>query len=208
MTVQLQTMPVKKLVKNTFVAERIAYFCLVHNLIRPLGSTHYFTQSGWLILFNPDHLSGQHKLRKPSNTPFFAELLRPGQTSYCLLFNSCSSSITPPWGKQSNLWAPCIYSLKPRIPGWIWIRWIQYATHRNNFTSPPKLAMSTAMQNSAPKPSYFISWQHFLETFTLLPETTRTTNSRWLQSFLSSNSKHDFCYTMVNISPSTHSTMP
>ena len=62
--------------------------------------------------------------------------------------------------------------------------------------------MSTAMQNSAPTPSYFTSGQHFLEIFTLLPETTRTTNSRLLQTFLSSNSKHDFCYTMANIFPS------
>ena len=99
-------------------------------------------------------------------------------------------------------------SLRPRVPSWIWIRLILYATHRNNFTSPQKLAMSTAMQNFAPTPSYFISRQHFLETFTLLPETTRSTNSRWLQSFLSSNSKHDFCYTMANTFPSTHSTMP
>ena len=30
------------------------------------------------------------------------------------------------------------------------------------------------MQNSAPTPSYFISGQHFLKTFPLLPETTRT----------------------------------
>ena len=69
---------------------------------------------------------------------------------------------------------------------------------------PPKkkIAVSTAMQNYAPTPSYFISGQHFLETFTLLPETTRTTISRWLQHFLSSNSKHDFCYTIANISPS------
>ena len=138
----------------------------------------------------------------------FTEQLCSEQTSYCLLFNSSSSSIKPTWGKPSNLWTPYVYSLRPRVPSWIWIRWIQYATHRNNFTSPPKLAMSTAMQNSAPTPSYFISAQHFLETFTLLPETTRTTNSRWLQSFLSSNSKHDFCYIMANISPSTHSTMP
>ena len=65
---------------------------------------------------------------------------------------------------------------------------------------PKKLAMSTTMHKSAPTPSYFTSGQHFLETFTLLPETTRTTNSRWLQTFLSSNSKHDFCYTMANIS--------
>ena len=62
--------------------------------------------------------------------------------------------------------------------------------------------MSTAMQNIAPTPSYFISGQHFLETFTLLPETTRTTNPWVTTSFLSSNSKHDFCYTMANISPS------
>ena len=44
------------------VAERISYFCLAHNLIRPLGATHNFT---------PDHLSGQQKLGKPSNTSCF-----------------------------------------------------------------------------------------------------------------------------------------
>ena len=114
----------------------------------------------------------------------------------------CSSiAASTQWGKPSNLWTRCVYSLRPRVPSWIWIRWIQYATHRNNFTSPPKLAMSTAMQNYAPTPSYFIFGQHFLETLTFLPETTRTTISWWLQSFLSSNSKHDFCYTMANISP-------
>ena len=74
-------------------------------------------------------------------------------------------------------------SLRPGVPSRIWIRWILYATHRNNFTSPPKLAMSTAMQYSAPTPSYFFTGQHFLGTFTLLPETTRTTNSRWLPRF-------------------------
>ena len=62
--------------------------------------------------------------------------------------------------------------------------------------------MSTAMQNFAPTPSFFISGQHFLETFTLLSETTRTTNP-WVTSiFLSSNRKHDFYYIMANISPS------
>ena len=62
--------------------------------------------------------------------------------------------------------------------------------------------MSTAMQNFAPTPSYFISGQHLLETFTLLPETTRTTNPWVTTSFLSSNCKHDFCYIMANIFPS------
>ena len=79
-----------------------------------------------------------------------------------------SSSITTPWEKLSNLWTSGIYPLRPRVPSWIWIRWIQSASHRNNFTSPPKLAMSTAMQNSAQTSSYFIPGQHFLETFTLL----------------------------------------
>ena len=31
---------------ETDVAERILYFCLARNLIRSLGSTHIFTQSG------------------------------------------------------------------------------------------------------------------------------------------------------------------
>ena len=186
-----------------YVAERISYFCLARNLIQPLGSTHNFTQSGWLILCNPDHLSGQHKLGKSAKHSLFSELLRSVQTS------SIAAAASHHHEGSSLIYGPLAsISLRPRVPSWIWIRWIEYATHRNNFTSPPKLAMSTAMQNSAPTPSYFISGQHFLETFTLLPETTRATNSRWLQSFLSSNSKHGFCYTTANISPSTHSTMP
>ena len=50
--------------------------------------------------------------------------------------------------------------------------------------------------------SYFISGQHFLETFTLLPETTRTTNSWVTITFLSLTSEHDFWYTYGNISHS------
>ena len=79
-----------------------------------------------------------------------------------------SSSITTPWGKPSNLWTSWVYSFKPRVPSWIWIRWIQSATHRNNSKSLSTLAMSTAMQNSAQTPCHFIPGQHFLETFTLL----------------------------------------
>ena len=71
--------------------------------------------------------------------------------------------------------------LRPRIPSWIWIWYIQYATHRNNFTSPPKLAMSTAMQNLVPTSSYFTFGQNFLGTRTLLSEINRATKSRRLQ---------------------------
>ena len=55
---------------------------------------------------------------------------------------------------------------------------------------------------TAPTSRYFISGQHFLETFTLLPKTTRTTNSWVTITFLSSTSKHDFCYTYGDISHS------
>ena len=108
-----------------FVAEWTSYFCLARNLFRPLGSTHIFTQSGWLILFNPNHLSEQHKLGKAAKTlslpqSFFVQNRR---------------NDSPLWGKPSNLWTPCVYSLRPRFPSWIWIKWLQYATHRNNFKS-------------------------------------------------------------------------
>ena len=81
-----------------------------------------------------------------------------------------SSSFTIPCGKPSNLWTSWIYSLRPRVPSWIWIRWIQSASHRNNFKSPSTLAMSTATQNSAQTPSHFIPGQDFLETSRLLSQ--------------------------------------
>ena len=75
------------------LAEKISHFCLARNIIRPLGSTHNFTQSGWLILFLPDHLPGCTNWGNLPNTFFLAEQLRSVQTSHCLLFNSISSSI-------------------------------------------------------------------------------------------------------------------
>ena len=109
----------------------------------------------------------QHQIgEKPPNTLFLRSFWT-GQT-YLLSALFISSSITTPWGKPSNLWTSWVYSHRPRDPSWIWIRWIHYATHRNHFKSPPKLAMSTATQNSAQTSSHFIPEQHFLETFTLL----------------------------------------
>ena len=139
---------------------------------------------------HPDHLSGRNKLGKRSF----------GTDVYCLFFNS-SSSITPPWGKLSNLWAPCVYSLWPRVPSWIWIKWIQYATHRNNFSRLQYCCVDCDAK-FAPTPSYFISGQHFLEIFTLLPETARTHKLTVTTIVSVLNQQHDFCYTMANISPS------
>ena len=85
---------------------------------------------------------------------------------YCVISSLAAASRQ--WGKPSNLWTSWVYSHRPRVPIWIWIRWIQYTTHRNNFKSPSTLAMSTVMQNSTQTPNHFIPGQHFLETFTLL----------------------------------------
>ena len=92
---------------SSLVAERISHFCLTRDLIRPLGSTHNFTQSGWLILFSRTIFPGSTNWGNLPNTAHFSELLRSVQTSHCLLFNS--SRIMPPWEKQSNSWTPYVY---------------------------------------------------------------------------------------------------
>ena len=87
----------------------------------------------------------------------------------------------PPWGKPSNLWTPCVYSLRARVPSWIWIRWIQYTTHRNDFKSPPALAMSTAMKIPLRQPATLsIPRQHFLDTFTPLTKQPEPQTHGWL----------------------------
>ena len=74
---------------------------------------------------------------------------------------------------------------------------------RHNFTSPPKLAMSTVMQNPFPThSSYFTSGQHFLETRTLLPETTRAMKSWWLQRLFPQTANMTLATLMANVSPS------
>ena len=163
---------------------------------------HIFTQSGWLILFNPNHLSQQHQIGESRQTfSLFQNFFVQDRRNDCPL--SSIAVAPPPWGKRSNLWTACVYSLRPRVPSWIWIRWIQYTTHKNNFQSPPVLAMLTAMQNHALTSSYFISGQHFLETFTLLPEKKKQKHKLMgTTTFLSSTNKHDFCYSYGDISHS------
>ena len=97
------------------------------------------------------------KLSLPQNRSKRTDVL-----SVCSLH---SSSITTPWGKPSNLWTSWVYSLRTRVPSWIWIRCMESATHRNTFMSPPTFAILTATRNYAQTSSYFIPGQHFLETF-------------------------------------------
>ena len=61
------------------VAERTSYFC---ELIKPLWSSHIFTQWGWLILFSPDHFSGQHKNGESSPKYLFLRTFRTKRTYF------------------------------------------------------------------------------------------------------------------------------
>ena len=152
---------------NVIIAERISDFCLARKLIWPLELTHIFTQWGWLIQFSQDHFSGQHQIGEgPPNTLFLRTF--SNRTDVLTVRSLHNSSITTPWGKPSNLWTSWVYSLRLRVPSWIWIRGIQSATHRNTFKSPPTLAMLTVTHNSTQTSSYFIPGQHLQETFTLL----------------------------------------
>ena len=145
------------------------------------------------------------KLWKPAKLPLSQNI--SNRTDVLTVRSLHSSSITTPWGKPSNLWPSCVYSLRPRVPSWIWIRCIQPATHRNTFISPLTLVISTAKRNFAQTSSYFIPGQHFLETC-FSSQTTRTTHSWVTTSFLSLTSKHDLCYTYGDHISLRHSTMP
>ena len=179
------------------VAERISVFWFGMQF----NSTHNFTQSGWLILFNLDLFSGQQKLGKLPNKVS----IRLNNTVQCrhLTGGSSIAAAAAAWTHEGTY---LIYgflvsiSLRPRDPSWIWIRYIQYATHRNNFTSPPKLVMSIAMANPTQIPSpYFTSGPYFHET-------TRNNQKHKLTvtpKFISSNGKHDFCYILRTYFPYT-----
>ena len=138
----------------------------MHKLIWPLGSTYIFTQWGWHYIQPGPFFQAAPNWGKPAKLSL-PQSFRTGQT-YLLFALFISNRITTPWGKPSDLWTSWVYSHRPRVPSWIWIRWIQSATHRNHFKSPPTLAMSTVTRNSAQTSSYFIPGQHFLVTFTLL----------------------------------------
>ena len=128
--------------------------------------------------------------KSPLNTLFLTTFST--WTDIFTVHSPFSSSITPPWGKLSNLWNSWVDSLRPRVPSWIWIWWIQYATQRNPFKSPPSLALSTAPQNSAQTPSYFIPVQPFLETFTLLSPNNQdhTSMGDYIIPFLNQQTRH------------------
>ena len=114
--------------------------------------------------FNPDHLPGSTNWGNLPNTVF-------SQNSFVQYRHLTVCSSIAAAASHHHKGSRLIYgtlasiSLRPRVPSWIWIRGIQYATHRNSFTSPPKLAISDAMQillrhlaTSSPLGNIF--WRH------------------------------------------------
>ena len=82
------------------VAERTSYFCLKRKLIWPLWSTHIFTQWEWLILFNPDHFSGQHQNGESPPNSLFLRIIRTGQT---YLLSASFIAAASPHHEESHL---------------------------------------------------------------------------------------------------------
>ena len=93
-------------------------------------------------------------------------------------------------------------SLIPRVPSWIWIRWIQYATHRNNFTSPQNwlcwLRCKIPLQHLATSSLGNIFWRH--SRFSLKQPEPQTHGD--YNRFCPQTANTTFATLMANISPS------
>ena len=110
-------------------------------LYAQFNSTHNFTQSGWLILSNRISFPGSRNWVSCQTQSFFTERLGSVQTTIVRAPITASAATWTHEGIYLIL-GPFVYFSRPRDPSGIWIRYIQYATHKNNFMSPPKLAMS------------------------------------------------------------------
>ena len=122
---------------------------------------------------------GSSNWEKPSNT------LLGRTTSFCtdvyrLLSNnrSSSSSSMTPWGKQSNSWTPWLFFLDQGFPVECGLDTFNTPHRGTTLRNPPKMAMFTAMSNSAPA---LHLWATFSGDMHASPRITRTTKSRWLQ---------------------------
>ena len=133
-------------------------------------------------------------LGKPPNTFFSQNFFVQDRRNDCPL--SWIAAAAPPWGKPSNLWIPCVYSLEYELD--------ELNTPHTGITFSRlqywlcRLRCKITLRHLATSPLGNIFWRH--SRFSSKQPEPQTHG--WLQSFLSSNGKHDFCYTMANISPS------
>ena len=167
---------------------------------------HIFTQSGWLILFNPDHFSGLHQIgESPPNTFSSSELFKKASR------HTVRSSIAASRHNQESLliYGPLASILLDQgIP-------VEYELDEFN---PPhtgttlsrlqlwqcRLRRKIPLRQPAISSLANLFWRH--SRFS--PQTTRTMHSRATTSFLSLTSKHDLCCTYGDHTSLTHSTMP
>ena len=90
----------------------------------------------------------QHKNCESQSNSLFLRIPRTDVLSILCLH---SNRMSTPWGKPSSLW-----TFRPKVPSWIWIRCIYYATYRNTFMLHLTFAMSSATRNFAQTFGYFI----------------------------------------------------
>ena len=115
--------------------------------------------------------------------PFWAANTLLGRTTlFCAdVYRLLSSgSSMAPWGKQFNSWTPWLFFLDQGFPVENGLDTFN-TPHTRTTLCHPKIGYVDCDAESHSDTSYFTSGQHFLETCTLLPETTRATKSRWLQ---------------------------
>ena len=153
---------------------------------------HNFTQSGWLILFIPEHLSGQHKLGKSRQTLFLAEQLRSVPTS--TVCSPIADATWTQWGKQSNSWTPWLFFLDQGFP-------VEYGL--DTFNTPHTGTTLRHPQNwlcrlRCSNPLRHLALIHLWATFSGDTHASPRNNQNYkitvTSTFISSNNKHDFCY--------------
>ena len=124
------------------------------------------------------HLSGQHKLGKAVKTLFLSQNFFVQDRRLTV----CSSIVAA--ASHHHEGSHLIYGPLPSI---LFDQGSPGEHELDEFNTPHTGTTLSRLQlwlcrlrckNFVLTPIYFISGQHFLEIFTLLPETTRTTNSR------------------------------
>ena len=129
---------------------------------------------------------------KPSNT-FFRRTTSFCTDVYRLLSNSSSSSMAP-WGKQPNSWTPWLFFLEQGFP-------VEYGL--DTFNTPPTGTTLRHPQNWLCRLRWLIPLRHLVTSSPLGNIFRRharfSTNNQnhkitVTSPFISSNSKHDFCY--------------
>ena len=167
---------------------------MARKLIWPLWLTHIFIQWGWLILFSRDHFHGQHKNgESPSNYLFLSTF----QTGRKYLLSTPFIAVEAQHHEESHLiYGPLEFTL---LDQWFPVEHELDAWNLPHTGTPScRLQLLLCLQrrvnplrHSATSFLGNIFWRLSCLSLT----TTRTTYLWVTTSFLSLNSKHNFCYT-------------